>query len=106
VRVERSGAERNFQRIGHEQGSRIYAVDVCTIAPAHFIHWIQNDWVAPFVPEGVARHFPSEHVDPNGMHAVLCAWLETAPQLQWRDPHDDVCARSRANNRIALAERV
>jgi iron(III) transport system substrate-binding protein len=77
VRVERSGAERNFQRIGHEQGSRIYAVDICTIAPAHFIHWIQNDWVAPFVPEGVARHFPSEHVDPNGMHAVLCAWLET-----------------------------
>src|SRR3984893_3509214 len=27
VRVERSGAERNFQRIGQEQGSRIYAVD-------------------------------------------------------------------------------
>jgi hypothetical protein len=20
---------------------------------------------------------PAEHVDPDGMHAVLCAWLET-----------------------------
>jgi iron(III) transport system substrate-binding protein len=29
------------------------------------------------VPEDVARHFPAEHVDPDGMHAVLCAWLET-----------------------------
>jgi iron(III) transport system substrate-binding protein len=78
VRVERSGAERNFQRIGQEQGSRIYAVDVvCSTDPAHFIDWRRDDWVAPFVPEDVARHFPAEHVDPDGMHAVLCAWLET-----------------------------
>jgi iron(III) transport system substrate-binding protein len=78
VRVERSGAERNFQRIGQEQASGIHAVDVvCTTDPAHFIDWRRNDWIAPFVPEDVARHFPAEHVDPDGMHAVLCAWLET-----------------------------
>src|SRR5499433_4031185 len=78
VRVERSGAERNFQRIAQEQGSGIRAVDVvCSTDPAHFIDWKRNDWVAPFVPEDVARHFPPEHVDPDGMHAVLCAWLET-----------------------------
>jgi len=78
VRVERSGAERNFQRIGQEQGSGIHAVDVvCTTDPAHFIDWRRNDWVAPFVPEDVARHFPAEYVDPDGMHAVLCAWLES-----------------------------
>jgi iron(III) transport system substrate-binding protein len=78
VRVERSGAERNFQRIGQEQSSGIHAVDVvCSTDPAHFIDWRRNDWVAPFVPEDVVRHFPVEHVDPDGMHAVLCGWLET-----------------------------
>ena len=77
VRVERSGAERNFQRIGQEQNSGIHAVDVvCSTDPAHFIDWRRNDWVAPFVAEDVAKHFPAEYVDPDGMHAVLCAWLE------------------------------
>src|SRR6266699_734671 len=77
VRVERSGAERNFQRIGQEQGSGIRAVDVvCSTDPAHFIDWTRNDRVAAFVPEDVAKHLPPEHVDPDGMHAVLCAWLE------------------------------
>src|SRR5262245_22453916 len=77
VRVERSGAERNFQRIAQEQGSGIRAVDVvCSTDPAHFIDWERNDWVAPFVPEDVAKHFPPEHIDPDGIHAVLCAWLE------------------------------
>jgi iron(III) transport system substrate-binding protein len=77
VRVERSGAERNFQRIGQEQSSGIHAVDVvCSTDPAHFIDWRRNDWGAPFMPEDVAKHFPAEHVDPDGMHAVLCAWLE------------------------------
>jgi iron(III) transport system substrate-binding protein len=77
VRVERSGAERIFQRIHQEQESRIYAVDVvCSTDPAHFIDWKSKHWVAPYVPEDVAKHFPQEHVDPDGMHATLCAWLE------------------------------
>jgi iron(III) transport system substrate-binding protein len=77
VRIERSGAERIFQRIALEQASRIYAVDVvCSTDPAHFIDWKRNDWVAPYVPEDVAKHFPSEYVDPDGMHATVCAWLE------------------------------
>jgi iron(III) transport system substrate-binding protein len=77
VRVERSGAERIFQRIGQEQTSRIYAVDVvCSTDPAHFLDWKSKDWVAPYIPEDVATHFPQEHVDPDGMHATLCAWLE------------------------------
>ena len=50
VRVERSGAERIFQRIAQEQGSRVFAVDVvCSTDPAHFIDWKRNDWVAPYV---------------------------------------------------------
>ena len=77
VRVERSGAERIFQRIGQEQASRIYAVDVvCSTDPAHFLDWKSKDWVAPYVPEDVSKYFPPEQVDPSGMHATLCAWLE------------------------------
>src|SRR5438874_10826498 len=62
VRVERSGAERIFQRIGQEQGSGIKAVDVANSTdPAHYLEWKKNDWLAPYVPEDVAKHFP---VDP------------------------------------------
>ncbi len=79
IRVERSGAERVYQRIVQEQSSRIFAVDVvCSTDPSHFIDWTGKgkDWVAPFVTEDMARHFPQDQVDPNGMHATLCAWLE------------------------------
>jgi len=76
VRAERSGAERIFQRIAQEQASGVHAVDVvCSTDPAHFIDWRRNDWVAPYVPEDVAKYFPPEHVDPDGMHANVCAWL-------------------------------
>jgi len=70
VRVERNGAERLFQRIGQEYGSRIYAVDgVNTSDAAHVITWKRNDWLAPFVPEDVAKHFPAEHKDADGTFA-------------------------------------
>jgi iron(III) transport system substrate-binding protein len=70
VRVERNGAERLFQRIGQEYGSRIYAVDVVnTSDAAHVITWKRNDWLAPFVPEDVAKHFPAEHKDADGTFA-------------------------------------
>ena len=77
IRVERSGAERVFQRIAQEQSSRIYAVDVvCSTDPSHFIDWTGKNWVEPYVTEDMARHFPRDQVDPDGMHATLCAWLE------------------------------
>ena len=51
VRVERSGAERIFQRIAQEQGSGIKAVDVANSTdPAHYLEWKKNDWLAPYVP--------------------------------------------------------
>src|SRR5258708_18655702 len=28
------------------------------------------------VSEDVGKYFTTEHVDPSGMHATLCAWLE------------------------------
>ena len=77
VRVERSGAERIYQRIGQEEGSGIHAADVvCSTDPAHFIDWKSKNWVAPYVTEDMAKHFPAEYVDPDGMHATVCAWLE------------------------------
>ena len=77
VRVERAGAERILQRIGQEQASGIHAVDVvCSTDAGHFIEWERNDWIAPYLPEEVAKHFPPEQVDPDGRHATVCAWLE------------------------------
>jgi iron(III) transport system substrate-binding protein len=77
VRVERSGAERIFQRIAQEQGSGINAVDVANSTdPAHYLDWKKNNWLAPYMPAEVARHFPADQIDPDGMHATSCAWLE------------------------------
>ena len=77
VRVERSGAERIFQRIAQEQGSGISAVDVANSTdPAHYLEWKKNDWLAPYVPLDIAQHFPADQVDPDGMYATACAWLE------------------------------
>jgi iron(III) transport system substrate-binding protein len=70
VRVERSGAERVFQRIGQEYQSRIYAADVVNSSDAaHFIVWRRDGILAPFVPEEVAKLYPSEHQDSEGLFA-------------------------------------
>jgi iron(III) transport system substrate-binding protein len=77
VRVERSGAERIFQRIAQEQGSGIHAVDVANSTdPAHYLDWKKNDWLAAYLPEDVARHFPADQIDPDGTSATSCAWFE------------------------------
>jgi iron(III) transport system substrate-binding protein len=76
ARVERSGAERIFQRIGQEQDSRINAVDlVCTTDPAHFIFWKRKDWIAPYVTEDMAKNLPREQINPDGTSATVCAWF-------------------------------
>src|SRR3954451_21157192 len=77
VRVERSGAERIFQRIAQEQGSGINAVDIANSTdPAHYLDWKKNDWLAAYLPAEVAKHFPADQIDPDGMHATSCGWLE------------------------------
>ncbi|HSR58346.1 MAG TPA: extracellular solute-binding protein [Candidatus Binataceae bacterium] len=75
-RVERAGAERVFQRIGQEYGSRIYAVDVVNSSDAaHFVVWKREGLLAPYVPEDVARFYPTEHKDPDGLFATWRASL-------------------------------
>ncbi len=78
VRVERTGSERLFQRIGQEQASNIHAVDVVNSADgAHFILWKKNGWLAPYVPEDVAKFFPAERKDPDGTYAAMRAWMSS-----------------------------
>src|SRR5579872_7254469 len=68
VRVERTGAERVFQRIGQEYSSNIHAVDVVNSSDAaHFIAWKRDQLLAPYVPEDVAKFYPPEHRDPDGL---------------------------------------
>ncbi|HYJ44173.1 MAG TPA: extracellular solute-binding protein [Xanthobacteraceae bacterium] len=72
VRVERSGAERIFQRIGQENSSRIHAVDVVNSSDAaHFIVWKRNGWLAPYVPQDVAQFYAAEHKDADGQFAAF-----------------------------------
>src|SRR5882672_1943104 len=70
TRVERSGAERVFQRIGQEYSSNIHAVDVVNSSDAaHLIVWKRDGILQPYVPEDVAKFYPPEHKDPDGLFA-------------------------------------
>src|SRR6266480_2403960 len=76
VRVERTGAERVFQRIGQEYASRIHSVDVVNSSDAaHFVVWKREGMLEPYVPEDVAKYYPAEHKDPDGAFASFRAWV-------------------------------
>jgi iron(III) transport system substrate-binding protein len=76
VRVERTGAERVFQRIGQEYSSTIHAVDVVNSSDAaHFIVWKRDGILLPYVSEDVARFYPVEHRDIDGQFASWRVWL-------------------------------
>src|SRR5882724_6736020 len=78
VQIERTGSERLFQRIDQEFASGIRAADVVNSADAsHFIPWKNNGWLASFVSEDVARHFPAQYRDPDGMFATTRIWLSS-----------------------------
>src|SRR6266699_6019551 len=76
VRIERTGSERQFQRLAQEYAANIFAADVINASDAsHFIVWKRNGWLAPYVPEDVARHYPPEHKDPDGFFATWRAFF-------------------------------
>jgi len=78
VQVERSGSERLFQRVAQEFSSNIRAADVINSSDAsHFISWKKNGWLAPFVSEDIARYFPPQFRDPDGMFATSRIWLSS-----------------------------
>ena len=79
VKVERSGAERNYQRIGQEYQSKIYNCDVVNSSDAaHLVVWKRAGMLAPYLPEEVAQHYPAAHRDPDGMFA---SWRITLSPL-------------------------
>ena len=76
VQVERSGAERIFQRINQEYGSKIYSADVVETSDAvHFIHFKKQGWLLPAVPSDVAKFWPKDEKDPDGQFAAYRAHL-------------------------------
>jgi iron(III) transport system substrate-binding protein len=71
VRVERSGAERVFTRIGQEYSSNVHAVDVVNTADqSHCIVWKREGWLAPYLPEEVVQHYDKGYYDPEGFEVV------------------------------------
>jgi iron(III) transport system substrate-binding protein len=76
VQVERSGAERIFQRINQEYGSKIYNADVIETSDAvHFIHFKKQGWLQAAVPSDVAKYWGKDYKDPDGMYAAYRAHL-------------------------------
>lgn len=68
VQLERSGAERIYQRIGQEYSSDISAVDVATTSDVgHTVSWRKSGWLAPFVP-AEAAHWTDAAIGPDGLY--------------------------------------
>jgi iron(III) transport system substrate-binding protein len=81
MKVERSGAERIFQRIAQEAQSKIYNCDVVNSSDAaHLIIWKRGEMLASYLPEEVAKNFPKEHFDPDGMYA---SWRVTLSPIAY-----------------------
>jgi iron(III) transport system substrate-binding protein len=76
VRVERTGAERVFQRIGQEYASNVHAVDIANSSDAsHLLQWKKQGILLPYVPEDVAKYYKPEHRDADGTYAGFRATL-------------------------------
>ncbi|HTH98748.1 MAG TPA: extracellular solute-binding protein [Stellaceae bacterium] len=76
VQVERSGAERVFQRIGQEYSAGIHNVDVVDSSDAvNFVYFKQHGWLAQALPKVVADKWPKAEIDPDGDFAAYRATL-------------------------------
>src|ERR1700691_6479448 len=74
VQLERSGAERNFQRIAQEYASNIHAADVIDSSDtSNFLSWKHDGLLAPYVPDDMA-YVPASYRDPDALYA---SWRET-----------------------------
>src|SRR5947207_8630182 len=80
VRVERTGAERVFQRIGQEYASNIHAVDVVNSSDAaHFIVWKRDGILAPYVPEDVGSSTPRNTRTPTDSLPASASGSRSSP---------------------------
>ena len=68
VQLERSGAERNYQRISQEYASNIRVVDVVSSSDvSYLLSWKKSDWVAPYVTEEAMR-FGAGALEADGFY--------------------------------------
>jgi iron(III) transport system substrate-binding protein len=75
VQVERSGAERIFQRVSQEEESNVHAADVVESSDiGHALAWKRAGLLAPFVPADVAG-WPADAKDGDGFFAADRATL-------------------------------
>jgi iron(III) transport system substrate-binding protein len=75
-KVERTGAERLLQRIGQEYTANVHAVDVVNSSDAsHLVYWKDQGMLSPYVPEDVAKFYPADHKDVDGMFASFRVFL-------------------------------
>lgn len=75
VQVERSGAERIFQRVAQEEASGVHAADVVESSDiGHALAWKRQGLLARYVPQDVAR-WPENARDVDGMFAADRATL-------------------------------
>ena len=67
VAVERTGAERLFNRIAQEEASNIRRADVVNSSDAaHFITWKRQGWLQPYLTVEIAENVPAAERDPDG----------------------------------------
>ncbi|WP_422000559.1 ABC transporter substrate-binding protein [Reyranella sp.] len=67
VAVERTGAERLFNRLAQETASKIHRCDVANSSDAaHFIVWKREGWLQPYVTVDIAENVPAELRDADG----------------------------------------
>jgi iron(III) transport system substrate-binding protein len=96
VQLERSGAERIYQRIAQEYASNVSNVDVATTSDlGHTVSWQAQTWLASYVP-AEANHWTEAAVGPEGLYLidkftlVVCGYnsrlvkAEEAPKT-WND---------------------
>src|SRR5258708_36110114 len=68
AQIERTGAERVFQRIVQEYESNVHAADAVESTDiVHFVYWKRRGWLAAYVPEDVAR-WPASARDADGFY--------------------------------------
>lgn len=70
VQLERSGAERIYQRISQEYGSNVHAADVMTTSDVgHLVTWKKSGWIVPYLPE-IAAKWDAHALESDGFYVV------------------------------------
>ena len=78
VAVERTGAERLFNRLGQEVSSNIRRCDVVNSSDAaHFVVFKRNGWLAPYLTVDMVEGVPADQRDPDGTYVNQRTHLST-----------------------------